>query len=107
VEQRGGDRLLVLAEIREDLRGTPRMPDERFARAALLPVVGLGGEAKRSREQVPIDVRVVGLDVRDQLVEQLLVLFARFEDGHRKSVLPGFPLPCLAARLEGGPLKPD
>jgi hypothetical protein len=31
------------------------------------------------------------------------MLFARFEDGHRKSVLLGFPLPCLAARLEGGP----
>ena len=66
------------------------MVDEVFARAALLALVGGGGEMEGPGEQVAVDLRVVGGDGRDQLVDQLLVAFTCFEDRHRKIVLPGF-----------------
>src|SRR5207244_3284877 len=84
------DRPLVLAQLRWDHRGAPGMADERLAGAALLSLVRVGGEAECPGEQLPIDLGVVGLDVREKLVEELLVFLARFEDRHGKSVLPRF-----------------
>src|SRR4029450_7338429 len=104
MKERGGDRLLVLAQLRENHRGTPGMADERLAGAPLLSLVRAGGEAECPGEQLPIDLRVVGLDVRKQLVEELLVFLARFEDRHGKSVLPRFGIPsfCQAALASVG-----
>jgi hypothetical protein len=44
-------------------------------RAALLPLVCLGCEAEGSADQLAVDVRVVCRHVRDQLVDELLMLF--------------------------------
>ena len=92
VEQRGGDRLLVEVELGADLRGAPRVVDEVLARAALLALVRGRGEGEGPREQVAVDVRVVGSDGLDQLVDELLMPFCRLEDRHRKSVLRAFPV---------------
>src|SRR5438094_704264 len=56
VEERGGDRLLVEAQLRGDLGDGPRVRDEVLAGAALLTLVRGGGVAERAHEQVPIDV---------------------------------------------------
>src|SRR5919204_65687 len=60
-------------------------------RAALLALVGGGGEEERPRDQLAVDVRVVGRDVRNQLVDELLVLFMSLKDGHNFSVLRALP----------------
>src|SRR5207248_5201409 len=65
----------------------PRMLDEVLAGAALLAAVGGRGEHECAGEQIAVDVGVVLRDLRDQLVDQLLVSFARFEDRHMKIVL--------------------
>ena len=78
VQQRGGDRLLVEPQLGADLRGAPRMVDEVLAGAALLSLVRGRGEAEGPREQVAVDVRVVGGDGRDQLVDELLMPFCLF-----------------------------
>jgi hypothetical protein len=46
VKKRGGDRLLVLAQLRENHRGAPGMADERLTGAALLSLVACA--AKRN-----------------------------------------------------------
>ena len=88
VEQRGRDRLLVEAELRADLGRAPRVMDEVLARAALLPFVLRRGEAERALKQVSVDLLVVGGDVRNELVDQLLMSLTSLEKGHTKSVLP-------------------
>ena len=65
VQQRGRDRLLVEAELGADLRRAPRVVDEVLARAALLALVRVAAKANARCEQVAVDVRVVGRDVRD------------------------------------------
>ena len=72
------------------------MPDERLARPPLLSLVGCGSEPKRARDEFAIEVRVVGSYVRKQLVEQLLMLFAGFEDCQGKCVLPRLGVACDA-----------
>src|SRR5439155_15918422 len=93
----GSDRLLVQAQLGADLRGAPRVVDEVLAGASLLALVFLGREIEGPREQVLVDVRVVGSDVRDQLVDELLVPSTCFEDRHGKSVLPGFRVPVTSS----------
>src|SRR6266487_421216 len=107
VQERGGDGLLVLSQLREDLRGAPRVANERFTGAALLSLVRGRGEAKRPREQLAIDVGVVGLDVREQLIEQFLMLLAGFEDGHGKSVLRRFRMTSFRERTRDLTLEWD
>jgi hypothetical protein len=100
VEQCGGDRLVVELELRADLRRPPGVKHELLARAALLALVGLGGELEGPRDQVAVDVRVVGGDVGDQLVDELLMLFVSLENRHEPSVLRRFlgPSPVSATR---------
>jgi hypothetical protein len=52
VQERGGNGLLVLPQLGEDLRGAPRVANERFTGAALLSLVRGRGEAKCSRQQL-------------------------------------------------------
>jgi len=73
VQQCGGEGLLVLPELGEDLCGAPGMADESLAGAALLTLVRIRSEAKGPREQFTVDGWVVRLHVRKQLVEQLPV----------------------------------
>jgi hypothetical protein len=91
VQQRGRDRLLVEVELGADLGGAPRMVDEVLARAALLALVRGRGEAEGARQQVAVDVLVVGGDGLDQLVDELLMSFCRLEDRHRKLYSRAFP----------------
>ena len=86
VEQRCRQRLLVEMERGEDLRGAPRVPDEVLARAAALPIVSPLCERERPAQQVLVDVRLVRGDVRDQLLDEVLVPFLCLDDGHVPSV---------------------
>ena len=56
VEERGGDRLLVEAQLDADRRDADGMRDERLAGAALLALVGGGGEAEGARDELDVDV---------------------------------------------------
>ena len=76
VEERGGDRLLVEAQAGADRRDADRMRDERLARAALLALVGRGGEAKRARDELDVDVRALRGELGEQPFEELLVPLA-------------------------------
>jgi hypothetical protein len=100
VQQRGGDRLVVELELGADLGGAPGVQDELLPGPPLLPFVGVRGEAEGPRDQVAVNVRVVGRDGRNQLVYELLMLFVSLKDGHISSVLRPFlgPSPVLATR---------
>ena len=87
VEERGGDRLLVEVQAREDQRDAVRVVDEVLAGAPLLPVVRRRGEAERAAQQLAIDVRVVGRDLREQLFDKALISLVKLENRHESSVL--------------------
>src|SRR4030095_11999701 len=65
---------------------------EVLSGTALLPVVRGRGETEGARQEVAVDVLVVGRDGLDQLVDELLMPFCRLEDRHGKSLLPRFSL---------------
>jgi (p)ppGpp synthase/HD superfamily hydrolase len=44
----------------------------------------------QTREQVPVDRRVVGGHLRDQLVDEVLMRLVRLENSHWKKCTPGF-----------------
>src|SRR5437764_5852472 len=90
VQERGGDRPLIESQLGAYLGRSPRVVDEVLARAPLLALVLLGGEAEGAPEQLPVDFRVIGRDVGDELVDQLVVPLTCFENRHGKSVLPAF-----------------
>ena len=71
------------AGAREDLGGTPRVVDELLPRLAHLAGVGVGGEVERARQQLPVDVGLVRLDLGDQLVDEILM---SLQYCHRSSV---------------------
>ena len=87
VQERGGDRLLVEMELRADPRDTERMVDELLAGAARLAGVRALGELERAAEQLLVDVRVVRLDLGDQLLDEVFAMPLRVEDTHGFSVL--------------------
>ena len=64
-----------------------------LARATLLPLVGVGSEEESPSEQVSVDLRVVGGNVRNQLVDELLMLLVSLKDRHTFSVLRGSMAP--------------
>ena len=86
VQQGSRERLLVEVKRREDLRSAPRVPDEVLAGAAALPFVSPFCERERPAQQVLVDVRLVRGDVRDQLLDEVLVPFLGLDDGHVPSV---------------------
>jgi len=104
VQERGGNRLLVEPELGADLGGAEGMVDELLARAALLTVVRLGGELEGTANQIPIDLRVVGRHVGEQLLDEVLVPLKGVDNGHLLSVLSAraltdeSPLPRWGAR---------
>ena len=73
-----------------DRGGAPGMRDEGLARAALLPLVRAGGEAEGARDELDVDVRVVGGELGEQPFEELLVPLPAAAMRHRLSVLRGF-----------------
>ena len=73
VHEPGGEGRLVAPELRQDLRHADRVEDEVLPAPALLALVCLAGEPVRALEQVPIDRGVVLLDLREQLLERLVM----------------------------------
>src|SRR5439155_5888132 len=109
VEQRGRDRLVVEPQLCADLGRSPGVEDEILARATLLALVCVRGEEEGPRDQVAVDVGVVRGDVRDQLVDELLVFFLSLKDSHTSSVLRGSgpPSPLSVASLKGRKWRSD
>ena len=95
VQQGGRQRRLVELQAGEDLRDAPRVEDELLPRLAYLPGVGARGEVEGVREQRPVDVDLVRLDLGDQLLDEVLM---PLEDCHEASV----PLPCGAPSPASG-----
>ena len=87
VEERGRDRLLVEMELRADARDAERVVDELLARAARLACVRALGELERPPQELLVDVRVVRLDLGDQLLDQVFAMPLGVEDTHGISVL--------------------
>ena len=63
------------------------MVDEVLAGAPLLALVRRRGEAERAAQQLAIDVRVVGRDLREQLFDKALISLVKLENRHESSVL--------------------
>jgi hypothetical protein len=61
---------------------------ERLAGAARLAFVRCRGKVKRPGEELLVDARVVLLDRRNQLIDQVLVMTFDVYYRHRPSVLP-------------------
>ena len=87
VHERGRDRLVVEPQLGADLGGAERVVDEVLARAALLALVRLGGEGERAGQQLPVDFRVVGRDLGEQLLDEVLVSLWSLENRHTQIVL--------------------
>ena len=87
VQERGGDRLVVEPQLGADLGGTERVVDELFAGAALLAFVRLRGERERPCQKLPVDVRVVGRNLGEQFLDEILVSLWSLENRHTQIVL--------------------
>jgi hypothetical protein len=68
--------------------------DEVLTGAPLLPFVGVRRKAKRPAEQVAVDVRVVGRDLCEQLLNEALISLVKLYNCHAISVLRGFARTC-------------
>ncbi len=80
VHQRRGDGLRVEMELRADQRHAKRMVDERLARPPRLAAVRAIGRVERPPDQLLVDAGVVGLDARDQLVEEVVLITFCIDD---------------------------
>ena len=87
VQERRRDRLLVQVQLRADAGDAQRVVDELLAGPACLALVGSLGEVERAAKEVSVDLRVVRLDLGDQLIDEVLVMSPFVEDGHGFSVL--------------------
>ena len=83
VHERRGDRLLVEMELGADARDAERMVDELLARSPRLAGVRTLRELERPPEELLVDVRVVRLDLGDQLLDQVFAMPLGVEDTHR------------------------
>ena len=89
-------------ELGADARDTERMVDELLAGSARLTRVRALGELERPAEQLLVDVRVVRLDLGDQLLDQVFAMPLRVEDTHGISVLSPVSGSFLAGRSSPG-----
>ena len=87
VEECRCDRLLVEVQLGQDLRHPERVVDELLARPPLLTFMGVRSEREGAPQQVAVDLRLVGLDRVEQLIDKLLMTFGNLEDSHLHSVL--------------------
>ena len=101
VQERGRDRLLVEVELRADAGDAERVMDEVLSRTPRLARVRTLGDLERAPEEVLVDLRVVRLDLGDELVDEVLVMPLGVENAHRLSVLRGSVRPFPAARNPG------
>ena len=89
VKERSGDRLLVEMKLRADPCNTERVMDELLARPAGLPGMCALGELECATEKLLVDVRVVRLDLGNQLLDEVFAMPFFVEDTHEFSVLSG------------------
>ena len=101
MEERRRDRLLVEVQLRADPRDAPRVVDELLARAPHLAAVALLGDLERPADEVAIDVRVVRLDAREQLLDEVLVMALGVDDRHDLSVRAESEVPLLRGEDDG------
>ena len=87
VEQCGGDRLRVEVKLRADEGNTERMVDKRLARSPHLAPVGPQCLVVGAPDQLLVDTRVVGLDARDQLCDEVVLMPFCIDDCHSLSLL--------------------
>ena len=106
VQQRGGDRLLVEVELGADQGDAERVVDERLAGAAHLTTVGALGLVERAADQLLVDARVVRLDTCDQLVDEVVLMTLRIDDGHGLSLLVPFRVTGFGHPDAEGTLSP-
>ena len=99
VQQRGRDRLLVEVQLRADQRDAERMVDERLAGAPDLAAVRPLGLVEGAADQLLVDARVVGLDARDQLADEVVLMTFRVDDSHGLSLLVPFRVTGSRAEL--------
>ena len=67
-------------------RDAPRVVDELLAGAPNLAAMAALGELEGAPDEVAVDVRVVGLDAREQLLDEALVVLLGADDRHELSV---------------------
>ena len=89
VQEGGRDRLLVEVELCADPRDAEWVVDELLARTPGLAGVCPLCELERAPQELLVDVRVVGLDLGDQLLDQVFAMPFCVEDTHEISVLSG------------------
>ncbi len=82
VQQRRRKRRFVELQPGEDLRDAPRVIDELLSRLAQLSGMGLRGVIERPGQELPVDVRLVRLDLGEQLVDEILVSFEYCHEPH-------------------------
>ncbi len=87
VEERRCDRLLVQVQLRADPGDTQRVMDELFSGPTGLARVSSFSEVERAAQEVSVDLRVVRLDLGDQLIDEVVVMSPFVENGHGFSVL--------------------
>ena len=90
--------MLVEAKLGTDARDAQWMVDELLSRAARLPGVRTLGELESPSEQLLVDVRVVGLDLGNQLLDQVFAMPLGVEDTHEISVLSAVSGSCVPGR---------
>ena len=108
VQQRRSEGGVVEMELGADLRDRPRVVHERLAGASRLALVRRGGKPKRPSEELLVDARVVLLDRRNQLVDQVLVMTFDVDYRHQPSVLAvsAANLPRRSTRCKGERCRP-
>ena len=72
------------------------MVDELLPGASELPVVRLRGEVEGAGDQLPVGVGLVGLDLGEQLIDEILM---SFDYRHQASVPPPFYAPSPASGM--------
>ena len=82
VQKRCSDRLLVEAQLRQELGHRPRVPDELLARPPELALVRLRGVGEGPPQQLEVCVGVRLRDGCEQLVDEVFVLLGDVDDRH-------------------------
>src|SRR5207247_11124747 len=100
VEERSRDRLVVEPQLGGDLRCAPRVEDEFLPGSALLTLVGAGREPEGPRDQITVDVGVVGGDLGQQLVDELLMTLVCLDYCHTLIVRGAFPATAGVSQVE-------
>ncbi len=90
-------------ELRADECNPERMVDERLAGATHLTAMRPLCLVERPVDQLPVDAGIVGLDVGNQLVDEIVLMAFCIDDRHGLSLLVPFRVTGTRADLPKGP----